>query len=101
MNKRKAEGKALSAEEKKLASELTRTIAEETLKQTETQKQLGDAIIAGFERGMQKARELAGVYGQVASQAKSQFDGISGAVTSGLSAALSLVDAVSSLSGHH
>jgi tape measure domain-containing protein len=94
LNKRKAEGKVLSADEKELASQLTKTIAEETLKQTEIQKQLGDAIVAGFERGIQKAREIAGVYGQVASQAKSQFEGIFSGVTSGVSAALSLVDAV-------
>lgn len=94
LNRRKAAGQQLSVEEKAQAAELTKTIAEETFKQTEIQKQLGDAIVAGFERGIQKAREIAGVYGQVATQAKSQFDGISGAVTTGLTSALSLVDAV-------
>lgn len=94
LNARKAENGKLTAEEQDLARELTGTIAEETFKQAEIQKQLGDAIVAGFERGMQKAREISGVYGQVASSAKSQFDNIFGGVTSGVGAALSLVDAV-------
>lgn len=86
-------GEELNEKEKKYARDLTKTIAQENKKQVEIQQQLNDAIIKGFEDGVKKAREVAGVYGQVASQQKSIFDGISSGVSSGLSSALSLVDA--------
>lgn len=87
-------GEKLNEDEKKYARDLTKTIAQETKKQVEIQQELGEAIVDGFEKGVQSARKIGDEIAQSAQKVRSVFEGVSSGVSGGLSAALSLVDTV-------
>jgi len=82
----------LAAEEEALQAKLTQTVA----KETQTQAQLGidarNAVIDAFEQGIQQANQKVDILAGAASKLKGAFDNVTGSFTSGLSAAVGLID---------
>ena len=94
LDQKKAKQGSLDAEQKQSVIDLTKTVVTENQKQVELQKQLGEAVVAAFEKGVAKVRELANVYGQVSQGLKTGFDGLTAGVSSGLQASVGLINAV-------
>lgn len=94
LDQKKAKQGSLDAEQKQSVIDLTKTVVTENQKQVELQKQLGEAVVAAFEKGVAKVRELANVYGQVSQALKTGFDGITAGLSSGIQASVGLINTV-------
>ena len=88
------DGKASTADKDKL-KELQKEITEATVETAEAQKQVRDAIVDAFARGIEEANKLADIAQGVASRIKGVFDGISSGATSGIQAGLQVVQTLS------
>lgn len=86
--------KGLSADEKKRATELTSLIAKERNKQAQLEVESQAAVIAGFERGVDRVNQKVSVLGQSASALQSSFDNTTSTFVSGLQTATTLIDTV-------
>ena len=88
------DGKASTADKDKL-KELQKEITEATVETAEAQKQVRDAIVDAFARGIEEANKLGDIAQGVASRIKGVFDGISSGATSGIQAGLQVVTTLS------
>ena len=86
--------KGLGEEEKKLAAEVTEKIEQERSKQVQLAIDAQNAVIAGFEQGVNRVNEKVSVLGQSASALKGSFDSTTSIFVSGLQAATGLIDQV-------
>ena len=84
----------LAEEEKARAIELTTLIAQERNKQAQLSLDAQAAVIAGFERGVDRVNQKVQVIGQSASALQSSFDATTSNFVSGLQTATSLIDTV-------
>ena len=86
--------KGLTEDEKERATELTTLIAQEQQKQAQLAIDAQNAVIAGFEQGVDRVNQKVSVLGQSASALKGSFDSTTSTFVSGLQAATSLIDQV-------
>ena len=84
----------LGEEEKKRATELTTLIAQERNKQAQLGVEAQAAVIAGFERGVDRVNQKVQVLGQSASALQGSFDTTTSTFVSGLQTATGLIDQV-------
>ena len=84
----------LNPKQKARVTELTGLIAQETSKQAQLAIDAQNAVIAGFEQGVNRVNEKVSVLGQSASALKGSFDSTTSNFVSGLQAATGLIDQV-------
>ena len=84
----------LTADEKERATELTTLIAQEREKQAQLAIDAQNAVIEGFEQGVDRVNQKVSVLGQSASALQGSFDSTTSNFVSGLQAATGLIDQV-------
>lgn len=84
----------LNPKQRARVTELTNLIAQETNKQAQLAIDAQNAVIAGFEQGVNRVNEKVSVLGQTASALKGSFDSTTSTFVSGLQAATGLIDQV-------
>tara|TARA_Y100000004_G_scaffold8357_1_gene9332 strand:- start:1593 stop:5753 length:4161 start_codon:yes stop_codon:yes gene_type:complete len=84
----------LNPKQRARVTELTGLIAQETSKQAQLAIDAQNAVIAGFEQGVNRVNQKVQVLGQSASALKGSFDSTTSTFVSGLQAATGLIDQV-------
>lgn len=85
---------SLNQKERERVQELTKLTAQETQKQAQLGIDARNAVIDAFEDGINRANQKVDILGGAADRLRGAFDGITNGVSSGLQAAVGLIDTI-------